>query len=341
MSYIKAVDCSASPEVCEREWYTGAMRWWIIAVLAGCYDPTPPRGIPCSAAGTCPEGQSCDRSQGLCSPDPQQLDAANPGGVTPPDAFVLDPGPAWGTPQPVASVNTTDAETDPALSADGLELLFSSNRAGVGGYDIYRSTRASTSVEFGAPTLLLTLATADDEQAPELTSDGLTVYFRRNDDIYRAVRSAVGQPFANVQKDDELSTAFVDTNPSISADGLVASTTRNVTSTHRELYLFERGTPASPWGSPRRIAELVTAGVDSAACLDQHGLAMYFHSNRPGGAGADDLWFTARPGKGAPFLPPVQIGSLSTSVGESDPSLDATRTIIVFERASEIYMATR
>lgn len=312
-----------------------------LAVCAGCYDPSPPRGIPCSSAGTCPEGQSCDHGRGLCSPEPLDLDASTADTAPVSDAFVVDPGPMWGTPQPVASVNTADVETDPALSEDGLELLFASDRPGVGGFDIYRATRASTSVAFGSPSLVVPLASTADEYAPELTSDGLTLYFRRGGDIFRATRTAVGQPFQNIQKDNELSSAVTDTNPTISADGLVAATTREPIITHRELWLYERATPASTWGPPRQIAELLTPGIDSGPCLDEHGLAMYFHSDRTGGAGASDVWFSARPSTTAPFLPPVLITSLSTPVEESDPSLDGTGTIIVFERATQIYIATR
>jgi Carbohydrate family 9 binding domain-like len=32
---------------------------WLLVVLAGCYAPTPPDGVPCSEAKTCPTGQSC------------------------------------------------------------------------------------------------------------------------------------------------------------------------------------------------------------------------------------------------------------------------------------------
>lgn len=50
----------------------------------------------------------------------------------------------WRAAQPLTSVNT-GADGDASLTADGLELMFSSNRtAQLDGYDIYLARRATT-----------------------------------------------------------------------------------------------------------------------------------------------------------------------------------------------------
>jgi hypothetical protein len=317
------------------------MRWLCAAMLAGCYAPSPVHGLPCSSGGDCPAGQSCDTDRQLCSPLP--TDAALDVAGAPADSFVFDPGPPWSAMQPIIAINTASYETDPALSPDGLELFFSSDRPGtVGALDVYRSTRATTADPFGAPLPVAELQTAGDDYAVEIASDGLTIYFRRQNDIYRARRASRSTPFTNITHDTELSTAMVDSNPALSGDLRIASTTREGPfGVNKELLLFTRSNRNQPWGTPRALDELSTTADESASVLDQTGTRMMFHSDRPGSVGATDIYFTARPSTSAMFLPPVPISEINTAVIESDPSLDATWSILVIERQNDIYIATR
>ncbi|HVK88140.1 MAG TPA: hypothetical protein VM513_28665, partial [Kofleriaceae bacterium] len=41
----------------------------LVALLAGCYEPSPPEGAPCTSAGSCPSPLVCD--QGLCVRTPR------------------------------------------------------------------------------------------------------------------------------------------------------------------------------------------------------------------------------------------------------------------------------
>src|SRR4051812_46602418 len=195
------------------------MRWLAAAALmTGCYAPSPASGLPCTDRGDCPAGQTCDLGRQLCSPPPlDDADAAI-------DVALDAPPGAWAPPVPVTAVNSApDYETDPALSPDGLELFFSSDRpGGAGGLDIYRSTRASTADAFGPPLPVTELETATDDLAVEVQPDGLSIYFRRGNEIYRATRSVIGGPFTNINREGQLSSPFIDTNPTISGDGLFA-----------------------------------------------------------------------------------------------------------------------
>lgn len=78
-----------------------------------------------------------------------------------------------------ASTNTADDRT-PWLTTDELELYFSSSRAGMGGYDIWRSTRASPTAAFGAAVNVTELNSAQDDYAPSLSADGRRLYFNYN-----------------------------------------------------------------------------------------------------------------------------------------------------------------
>jgi hypothetical protein len=59
--------------------------WLLVGVLAGCFGPTYPEGIPCSERQTCPPGQRCG-VDGICS--------SNAPGIV--DARLPDAGPAAG-----------------------------------------------------------------------------------------------------------------------------------------------------------------------------------------------------------------------------------------------------
>lgn len=75
------------------------MRWWVIAVLAGCYSPTFQSNVPCTASLTCPDDQTCDtsRSPPVCVTQGGSADggmpdgpSANACGTCPSDAPVCD-----------------------------------------------------------------------------------------------------------------------------------------------------------------------------------------------------------------------------------------------------------
>ena len=79
-------------------------------------------------------------------------------------------------------VNSPADDWDTSISADGLLLLFGSNRSGgVGGIDIWESTRATIDDPWGEPTNLGPVVnSAQDETDSSLSTDQLSLYFRSN-----------------------------------------------------------------------------------------------------------------------------------------------------------------
>lgn len=77
-----------------------------------------------------------------------------------------------------APINSVYWESQAAVSCDGSQLFFASNRpGGLGGTDIYMTERTATGgwslpVNLGAP-----LNTPGDEEAPYISNDGQTLYF--------------------------------------------------------------------------------------------------------------------------------------------------------------------
>ncbi len=160
-----------------------------LALLVGCYRPDVPIGVRCSESGECPGGQTCDPVLDLCGAPGD----APPTDIAPDVPIDAVPLPPWSTPVALTEINSPVLDTDPSISTDGLELFFVSYRAGVGSSDIWHTTRPSLGAPFAPPKLVLELSTVGEDSAPELSGDGLTLYFRRGDDSCR-VRSAIPTP---------------------------------------------------------------------------------------------------------------------------------------------------
>lgn len=88
-------------------------------------------------------------------------------------------GESFGTPAAVAALNTAGNDSRPNLGRDGLEIFLDSDRAGgIGGIDLWTSTRASTSDEWSAPVNLGSdVNSIANDLRPSLSWDGTTLYF--------------------------------------------------------------------------------------------------------------------------------------------------------------------
>jgi hypothetical protein len=106
------------------------------------------------------------------------------------------PNGSFNAPSNVTSLNSVGNEEGPAISRNGLEMLFSSDRpGGFGSRDIWVSTRPSTSSPWGPPVNLTTVNSVLDDNHPAHSPDGSVLYFssRRDGgsgsiDIYTAHR---------------------------------------------------------------------------------------------------------------------------------------------------------
>ena len=129
-------------------------------------------------------------------------------------------GGTWGTAVMVPELNTGSTEAPVYLSADGLLMLLSSNRDG--NFDLYASTRASTSQAWGAPIALPALNSPDSEYDAYFSEDRLTVYFSSdtggNLDLYMATRSALGEMFGARTAVAELNSPQNDEDVWVSSD---------------------------------------------------------------------------------------------------------------------------
>ena len=87
----------------------------------------------------------------------------------------------WGSPAFVAELSSTSAEAGLTIRRDGLEVFFSSTRAGSEGNDLWTSTRASVSDPWSEPVNVgPPINTASGELFPGLSAKGETLYFTSN-----------------------------------------------------------------------------------------------------------------------------------------------------------------
>jgi Tol biopolymer transport system component len=129
---------------------------------------------------------------------------------------------AWGPASNMGdTINSADLDSGPSLTEDGLTLVFFSDRpGGSGATDIYMSTRASTADAWSSPTNLgATVNSAAPEGAPDISCDGLRIYFHAISDIAMTERSSLTAPWSTPTIiPTPVSTADNEITPSISAD---------------------------------------------------------------------------------------------------------------------------
>lgn len=100
----------------------------------------------------------------------------------------------FGTGSPVGELDDSLADdTDPALTDDGLMIVFLSNRAG-SGFRAYQATRSVVGGQFMLPNPLPGLM-VQPMDGVDLSADGLTVYFHVGGVLYQASRDNRDNPF--------------------------------------------------------------------------------------------------------------------------------------------------
>ena len=241
------------------------------------------------------------------------------------------------------TVNSSSKDNSPALSADGLTLLFASTR-GLGESDLWTCTRASLSESFGEPVNLgPTVNSSFGEGRPALSADELTLLFFSNrpggqgdDDIWMCERASLTGPFGRpVNLGATVNSSFRDIHPTLSADGLTLyfSSGRRGGLGQRDLWMCQRASSGEPFGMPVNLGPAVNwGGTNSGPAVSADGLTLLFSSNgRPGGQGGWDLWMCTRASLTEPFGKPVNLGpSVNSSFQDHVPALSADgRTLLL------------
>ncbi len=213
-----------------------------------------------------------------------------------------------------AYLNTLPANASPARRNRALHLL---ERAKVA------EQIARTPVPFRPTPLSGGVNTTDnDEYFPSLSVDGQSLVFtrrikRRNEDFFRSDLQADGtwsdaQPLLGVNTD------YNEGAQSMSADGTFLVFTICGQEANRgscDLYFSEKVTETG-WSPAQTLGQVInTEFRETQPALSADGRLLFFSSNRPGGAGGEDLYVSGRLPDGR-WSTPVNLGNTVNSPGD-------------------------
>ena len=195
----------------------------------------------------------------------------------------------WSEPTKLGSaINSAQNEFEPVLSADGLTLLFHSNRpGGLGGNDIWMSVRSSRddawqpAINLGSP-----INSPESDEAPCLSADGLMLFFASdrsngNMNLWTSSRQSIDDDWTQSVPLKYVNSSGSDVEPTLSADGLTLlfASTRQPKFGIFDIWMSIRASTEDMWSEPVHL----DAGINSnswqgSPSLSSDGSALFFHS---------------------------------------------------------------
>ncbi len=271
-----------------------------------------------------------------------QIGGSSPSDFTmpPPSKIITSNDWAWTLPEKVdGEINTSYEEYEPTVAADHLTMIFHSNRpGGLGKHDLWMSRRSSTTEPWGEPTNLGSIVnSANDDQGPFLSHDGLTLLFSSirqagKVDLWMSTRESVESEWTEpVNLGAKVNSPNQDTEPCLSADGLslIFASSREPKSGIFDLWMCTRSSTKAEWEEAVHMGDAINyLDWQGAPCLSADGLALLFHGSL---AAKEGTWLSTRPTSSEPWSKAVL---LSPSIGLS-PSLTADGRSLYFRRIDE------
>ncbi len=186
---------------------------------------------------------------------------------------------------------------------------------------------------FGTPQLVTGLrADTDDVRDPSLTFEELELYFSSptagQNDIWVSRRTVATDPWGPSTLVAELSSPQNDEGPEVSVDGLIMYFASDRGGAER-LYVSQRRTRDTPWGTPALLSTLGASTLDEAPALDRAQLYLAFGSQRDA-ASAAHLFSATRPDASAAWQSAAEITALGSAWEDTDPALFASGSGLVF-----------
>jgi len=246
------------------------------------------------------------------------------------------------------TVNSSSNDYANCLSANGLDMYFSSYRSGgYGDVDMWVTSRSTVDSEWGIPVNLgPTLNSPAWDSCPNISGDGLSIFFESqraggvgDNDIWMTTKHITDRNQDGYWSEPQnlgptVNSSVWDSCPSISADGLSLyfCSYRSGGSGDCDLWVVTRATVSDPWGQPVNIGPTVNSSAwEYHPDISTDGLALFFFSNRPGGSGDDDIWVTRRATVSDPWEPPVNLGTtVNSSAREFAPDISSDGRMLCF-----------
>jgi Tol biopolymer transport system component len=226
----------------------------------------------------------------------------------------------WDPPANLGStVNSPYNDSYPSLSSDGLTLYFSDaysgslRPGGLGGGDIWMTTRPNRSASWGAPVnMRAPINSSNLDISPAISGDGLTLVFTSNNraggigswDLWISTRSGVQDLWSPpVNFGSTINSGNWDGECGLSWDGraLLFDSGRAGIVGAVDLWMSIRKSLDDPWPATVNLGPVVnSSGNDGTPRVSPDMRTLYICSDRPGGSGSYDLFE-------APIVPVVDL----------------------------------
>lgn len=256
---------------------------------------------------------------------------------------------SFGVPQLLGNPNNGGSVWSPTLSSDGRTLYVSLGSTG-SNEQIAVSTRPDRGNTFGNLAALPSPINTSTEGTPELSADGLSLYFfsarfggTGNRDLYVATRASTAVQFGAVTELSSVDSSQRDDRPWLSADELTLYFCSQRASSTDDLWRATRAARTDPFGAPAPVTELNSSAHDAGICLTPDAKVALFASSRPGGPGGMDIYRAARASTSDPFSSPELVAALNSSADDFDVQLspDGQEVFFVSNRNSVNYRIWR
>jgi hypothetical protein len=213
----------------------------------------------------------------------------------PEDLFLAtrpDRGQTFGALSPLTELNTPEAEGTPFASGDGLTLYFYALRAGVtGDRDLWVASRATPTDSFGTAAALAGVNSAETDQNPWLSPDGLTLVFDSTRsagfgqaNLWMATRSSSSDTFGTPSEVPGVNSDAVDEGATLSADQLEIffDSNRPGGAGNLDIWRAQRDRIGEPFGAPLPLDSVNSFGDELDLALTLDGTELFFSSERAG-----------------------------------------------------------
>jgi Tol biopolymer transport system component len=208
-------------------------------------------------------------------------------------------GAPFGAPARLTSLDTSDHEFSPSLTADGLGIVFERQLTATGVSTIMMATRPTLADAFGTPSPLSNINSGDYTSNPFVRGNASTVYYASVDgkpsvDLFVAVLiPATGYVASKILDAPANETQGT---PVVSHDGLALYFGWKKVSATYDIWVATRAATSAAFGAPVPVTELNTsASSETPAWISPDGCRIYLASNRPGGPGGQDIYVAERP----------------------------------------------
>ncbi len=233
------------------------------------------------------------------------------------------------------AINSPGNEKGPWVSPDARRIVFGRR---VGGEDVvphveelYEAVRDSSDQPFGAGIELVGTNIGVRNTHPSLTNDGLRMVFAvhanvdvfDNADLYETSRTSFTDAWSNPVPLN-INTSTTEGAPTYSNGGLsLAFHARDATG-NLDVMVTSRDDFDSPWSEPSSIGSAInTPAIEAQPFLSDDGSLLFFSSNRDGGFGGNDIYYSMVSDAGE-WSQPVNLGpSINTEFSENSPFLSA------------------